>query len=530
MPAPQPPTFLPDLPQASYYPQHMHTHQHLPPPRTNTPPQGHTPVRHPSPTRRGCRGWKGKKNAGYKTNRRVPEVVDLGPATVDAVLGPGSRLQVEMLLAPFLGTRDLLRLSEAAKWLLPYRNQLGGVKIGWWFRSRTAAMLAHQRRLHTIRLEATESLASLVASLKGGLAWHPGRTVRRLILGSSLALDNAAPALPGADPSTRGSWAGRKISGGEGIMRELWAGLNGGCCPELTALEMPEPRLVSAGATYLRQGLSTCPIRALRLSVADKAATEALASAIKWGVYPTLITLDVTAVGWARAEGCEVIIAAMHAHPRRGLRGLTLRAFTLTELFIRALHAGAFRWLTGLTLSSVTFHTTDAGAFIEALEGGACPKLRSLYLHHMALTPRGIPQLCQALGDWTTMLRRLEDLELRGNHISDQDLVMLGETLRGGGGVCPLSPPADRRPLNVVGGGQRLVPPGAGTGGARGQPPVHEADSGHGGPGRGAGAGGRGRGVSASAGEEGVCVLGPCLRGRGRLARPDGAVLRRCPI
>jgi hypothetical protein len=72
-------------------------------------------------------------------------------AVVKAALGPGSLLQEEMELAPFLGTRDLLWLSQAAKWLLPYRNQLGEVVFARWCKYRTTAMLLLQRRLHTIR-------------------------------------------------------------------------------------------------------------------------------------------------------------------------------------------------------------------------------------------------------------------------------------------------------------------------------------------------------------------------------------------
>jgi hypothetical protein len=48
---------------------------------------------------------------------------------VEAMLGPSGLLQHAMLLAPFLGTHDLLKLSESATWLVPFRLQLSSVQI-----------------------------------------------------------------------------------------------------------------------------------------------------------------------------------------------------------------------------------------------------------------------------------------------------------------------------------------------------------------------------------------------------------------
>jgi hypothetical protein len=78
------------------------------------------------------------------------------PDVVKARLGPGSLLQEEMLLAPFLNMIDLLDTSEAAAWLLPYRTQLGEVIMFRWCGYRSAAALTEQRRLHTIRLGKTD--------------------------------------------------------------------------------------------------------------------------------------------------------------------------------------------------------------------------------------------------------------------------------------------------------------------------------------------------------------------------------------
>jgi hypothetical protein len=94
-------------------------------------------------------------NALYDFEAYLDDEADLAvtapPAVVKAMLGSGSVLQDEMLLAPFLDTYDLLWLSESAPWLVPYRNQLAEVKVKRWCDSRTAAVVLMQKRLHTIR-------------------------------------------------------------------------------------------------------------------------------------------------------------------------------------------------------------------------------------------------------------------------------------------------------------------------------------------------------------------------------------------
>jgi hypothetical protein len=106
------------------------------------------------------------------------------PSSLDkAILGPGSLLQEEMLLAPFLDTPDLMPLSEAAKWLKPYRHQLGEilVKRGWHY--HVPAELHVQRRLHTIRLEVLETQGPLVTRHEVfGLVWAGHERYARLSL------------------------------------------------------------------------------------------------------------------------------------------------------------------------------------------------------------------------------------------------------------------------------------------------------------------------------------------------------------
>lgn len=74
------------------------------------------------------------------------------------MLWPRYALCKEMLLAPFLTTTDLLHLSEAAKWLEPYRHQLPNIKFSCKVRSQPLAksgvleLVRSQRRLESLVL------------------------------------------------------------------------------------------------------------------------------------------------------------------------------------------------------------------------------------------------------------------------------------------------------------------------------------------------------------------------------------------
>jgi hypothetical protein len=114
-----------------------------------------------------------------RLNLRILMAHPAPPAVVKAILGPGSLLQEEMLLAPFLDTGDLLDLSEAAPWLEPYRNQLAEILVMRARHSRATAVLHMQRRLHTIRLGGCHTRGPLVrqhAVFRGdGWEVHSGR-------------------------------------------------------------------------------------------------------------------------------------------------------------------------------------------------------------------------------------------------------------------------------------------------------------------------------------------------------------------
>jgi hypothetical protein len=107
------------------------------------------------------------------------------PTMVKEQLGPGSRLQDDMLLAPFLHNRDLLYLSKAATWLLPYRNQRGDVTITEWCDDKTPAELLGERRLHTVFVQCPDALLRLTAWLRGEDGVGVRAALRRLNIPSS---------------------------------------------------------------------------------------------------------------------------------------------------------------------------------------------------------------------------------------------------------------------------------------------------------------------------------------------------------
>jgi hypothetical protein len=98
-------------------------------------------------------------------------------------LGGEGVIQGEMLLSPFLTTRDLLRLSACATWLVPFRKQLGSVVLTPDLtRHEVMGLLEGQRRLGRLRLERASFLAHALEALRG----QGGVALRSLDLNQSL--------------------------------------------------------------------------------------------------------------------------------------------------------------------------------------------------------------------------------------------------------------------------------------------------------------------------------------------------------
>jgi hypothetical protein len=341
------------------------------------------------------------------------------PAVVKAMLGPGSLLQEEMLLAPFLRNRDLMLLSEAAVWLEPYRHQLAEMVVKSGLHSRAVVALQVQRRLHTIRL---------VLSFWMILRREPGRCVVRLFveLGGLLHEATLLTWACGCASAVCRSTRRRCASCGRALRK--------GCarrCRSSTSASSTSCTGTTA-ARYLREGLPGCPdLRRLRLCLGDPSAVVALATALEQGLYPKLEALSVTASSEG-ADGGEVVTAAFRAFPRPGLRELSLDVLSLGPGLAEALQSGACRGLTRLSLKASSF---GEGMSVRGLVDsfGACPDLRELALDFMSTNGDG---LYRAIADAVREggLSRLERLSLINEDVGDDSAQALAEALEARGG------------------------------------------------------------------------------------------------
>jgi hypothetical protein len=330
---------------------------------------------------------------------------------VRAQLGPGSRLQDDLLLAPLLRNRDLLSLSATATWLRPYRNQLGGVKIRAWRDGVTPAMLAGQRRLHTIEVAGAKVLRGLTTSLRGEEGASTGVTLRRLILGWWMGTPDLADGL-----------------------RELGVLLAEGGCPALEELRASCIPLGTTGASALARGLGGCPeLRRLTTQCNRLEEFEPFLAALERGVCPHLQSLhtSVTFEG-ARAEG-NTLARALQAYPRPVLQELVLNDVPVGSRFGDALRSKACRGLRVLCLNLASFEEGVAVTLGEALGEGACLNLSVLALERNGLGPQGARALAQAMG--AGQLARLETLRVSNDRLLDEGVVALAEALRQG--ACP---------------------------------------------------------------------------------------------
>jgi hypothetical protein len=339
---------------------------------------------------------------GYEEPQRAPAP----PAVVKAQLGPESHLMDDLLLAPCLTTRDLLSLSEAATWLLSYRNQLKGVKIEAWRDGVTPAMLMAQKCLHTLHVGTGKPLLELTAYLRGEGGATTGATLCRLILKHT----RHKPDL-------------------DTVVEGLGALLAEGGCPALQELDFSSMSVGRAAASHLCKGLAGCAeLRYLHVPY-GRVYLMAVAEALERGVWPKLRVLGLpTSVDY---EAWDAVVKALHACPRPALRDLRVRLAPGATGLGDALRGGACRGLQSLKLEGSLSAAADALA--DALREGACPDLTELRLTTTGLGPQGVRALSEAVPPGG--LASLEELEVMDNSILDEGVVALAEAL--GEGACP---------------------------------------------------------------------------------------------
>jgi hypothetical protein len=340
------------------------------------------------------------------------------------MVGPGSLLQEEMLLAPFLNTGDLHRLSQSATWLLPYRTQLGKVRFTALHKHPVLAKLPQQKRLE--QLELCGVGADLFLALRGsGAAWGDG-------------LDIHVP----KDPIFEGQ---------TGFYCQLRKWMEVARPPFLQSLSLNAHDLCRFGEEHLVEGLAVCPnLRSLTVVGLEPCGGDRfellgggvkLADVLRPGCVPGLEHLS---LGWAGGVGAgpnaiEAVAGRLRGCPRPRLRTLefvdldTSRgAAELGE----ALAIGAcpnllhFRFSIKGALGGIR-----VGRELEVLAlgvaGAGCPNLRRLELW---TNLGGVASLAEGLR--THGLRRLESLHVCG-YIGDRGIALLADALRTSPAPCP---------------------------------------------------------------------------------------------
>jgi hypothetical protein len=333
--------------------------------------------------------------------------------------------------------RELLRLSQGASRLLPYRNQLRRIRIKEWKASVTPARLSEQRRLEHLEAKVgPEDLLELLRVLRGA---PPGQTLQRLHVTWNIIVpfDAIRPdvevqaTLPGAFAGELGAWLRERREGGppflafslggflidgaaaEGLIGALKA------CPDLQELEIRLDWVPSynLGGGVTGEGVSV------------------IAAALSEGWAPQLrsLHLDWTEKDWQQPyevaeeeEDADDVARALLAHPRPLLRSLKLEAEGGNGALAEALTKGACPGLTSLRCK----YFSDAEA--EAVLAGACPDLRRL---SGRMNYSGVEALTE--GILSHRLSRLESLCLNDSDMSPELVVALFGALEAWPLPCP---------------------------------------------------------------------------------------------
>jgi hypothetical protein len=237
------------------------------------------------------------------TPARRPRHISAAGAGVEVWLGKGSLLQDEMLLSLFLKPWELLRLSETAKRLLPYRQHLRTLDIREWD-NRLPAVIAPQKCLRIIDLRASSHVLDLFRALRGvpGEDNGPGRGLTYLAV-----IPKPPYTLTFPTDLPLEAW------------REVGECLAGGTCPELRVIGLPCYRLGVEEIGHITQGLLTgCRrLMILVLGILGPGGGEALAAAVRGGMAPDLKMLTLV-WGEGAAEGLRAVAGALQArdfHP-----------------------------------------------------------------------------------------------------------------------------------------------------------------------------------------------------------------------
>jgi Ran GTPase-activating protein (RanGAP) involved in mRNA processing and transport len=377
------------------------------------------------------------------------------------LLGAGGVLEheVEALLAPYLTTVDLLRLSEAAPSLKAYRGLLGTIRLLRWHESACVAVLSQQRRLQELIFQHPVPMGGVLGVLPRNVL----STLRRLdFRGHVCAGASTWSAL--AEALENGALRGLEELRIEPAFtvegaRDVASALAKGACPSLRVLDLsgrgspplPTRRWENAdAASALAVGVAealaggACPrLEVLRLDGKDmvRPAVEALGDALTACTGLRVLRLD---MGDDAAEGLPRLLARLENGACPGIQTLGFRELPKypeeAAALARAVEAGALRSLECLYLNTAVapgeYDYGDASvvSLARAWQVGMCPGLRTLHLEGNGLTSLACKALAQATRHEGLPL--LEELDLRTNSIGDEGVRALVGAW--GRGDCPV--------------------------------------------------------------------------------------------
>jgi hypothetical protein len=330
------------------------------------------------------------------------------------LLGPDGVLLRERLLAPYLTTRDLLRMSEVATWGKGYARQLASMTVcemhqlfgGEGFVARAALA---QTRLTELLFDGAVEPGLVMGVLIAG-SGATVKTLRAINMEpeacSSLCKGLGARACPALESLTLKAEA-------HGVYILAMA-LAQGCCPELRSLRFD-------GGSFGRGG--------------DQSAGRMMADMLSSGACPKLEALQFQECR-LRGREAQPLFKGLEGREHRNLRSLVLQDCGLTSSSLlkltQTIMSGALSSLEELNLSWNDFDDMVMVVLADAVAAGVCPRLRVLKLDGV-VAPSHAPKLAAAMS--VGKLQCLEELSMQDCDMQDEGVQALARAWAKG--ACP---------------------------------------------------------------------------------------------
>jgi hypothetical protein len=349
---------------------------------------------------------------------RAPRLAKAPASVTEAVLGPAGVLQGEVLLAPFLSFRDLLRLSRASRWLKPFRFQLESLRV------RVPPRLTGAK-------DSVRDLATALISRQ--------RRIERLYVEEGWLVGPALTALK--DGASRG----RSLTT---LMQGLEAALTSGACPALQVLKIGSCVLTDEHFECLAAAIRANAIRGLRvLKIGSEGRDGAvgmrkLMEALEAGGCPMLTDLCLRVYACMDGGGGQALAGAVRACVIPGLARLNLNSCypglgALAPL-VEALAEGWCPHLQAVDLTRVQVTEAEMLPLLRAVGEGRLREVRSLSFQNQ-IGGAGMQALVEAMGRG----QEIEELSIYGSSLTEQDFLLLV-------GPCGLRPQPSGEPAVLI--------------------------------------------------------------------------------